>query len=93
MRGAAQQRLIAQMTRELPALRAKLGLSQGELAEHIGVSRQTLSAIENGKRDMTWSVFMAMLALFENNKDSLSQLSLIGLFDGEDFSRCLVVNK
>jgi len=29
--------------------RAKKNITQGELAEHIGVSRQTINAIETGK--------------------------------------------
>ena len=88
----AQKRLIKIMLRELPAIRAKLDISQLELAERIGVTRQTLSAIETGKREMSWVLFMAMLAFFENNKGSLSQLALIGLFDDKDFQTCISVN-
>lgn len=34
---------------ELPILRAKAKISQEELAQKIGVSRQTYSSIETGK--------------------------------------------
>ena len=44
--------LIDKLTDELPALRAKLGLSQDELSNIIGISRQTYSGIENKKRRM-----------------------------------------
>ncbi len=48
---------------ELPVLRAKARVSQGEIAEKIGISRQTYSSIETGKRDVmdyfsrTYSLF------------------------------------
>ena len=81
------------MLRELPAIRAKLGISQAELAERVGVTRQTLSAIETGRREMSWTLFMAMLAFFENNRESLSQLSLIGFFDDKGFLKCICLNQ
>ncbi len=89
----SRERLIAQLTEQLPAIRARLNLSQDDLAIHTGISRQTVSLIETGKQTMTWVTFMAMLALFENNKESLSQLSLTGFFDSEDFATCMVINK
>ena len=49
------------LIRELPLLRTKIGLSQNELAEIVGISRQTLSAIETGRRDMTWNMFITLV--------------------------------
>lgn len=37
--------LIDILTEELPVLRAKIGLSQKDLSEIIGISRQTYSSI------------------------------------------------
>lgn len=39
------------LVEELPTLRAKIGLSQSEVGEIIGVSRQTYSAIETKKKN------------------------------------------
>ena len=90
---ASRERLIAQLTDELPAIRARLSISQDQLASRAGISRQTVSLIETRKQTMTWVTFMAMLALFENNRESLSQLSLLGFFDSDDFAVCMTINK
>lgn len=37
------------MTNEIRRLREGLGLSQGQLAQALGVSRQTINAIETGR--------------------------------------------
>ena len=37
------------MTNEMRQLRESLGLSQGQLAEELRVSRQTVNAIETGR--------------------------------------------
>ena len=42
--------LMEKLSAKLPALRAKMGSSQAELGELIGVSRQTYSMIETQKR-------------------------------------------
>ena len=48
-----REKLIVNMAENLPALRAQLDLTQEEVAGIIGVSRSTVHAIENRKRDMT----------------------------------------
>ena len=63
--------MIGALVGELPALRALAGISQRDAAAMIGVSRQTYSAIENGKRQMTWTTFLALVLYFDAN--SLTQ--------------------
>ncbi len=57
--------LIMTLTAELPVLRARLGVSQEVLASAIGVSRQTYSAIETKTKKMSWTVFMALIAVLD----------------------------
>lgn len=55
---------------ELPMLRAKAKVSQEIVAEKVGISRQTYSSIETGKRDMSWTIFLALFAYFQNNEQT-----------------------
>ncbi|MBQ9082407.1 MAG: helix-turn-helix domain-containing protein [Clostridia bacterium] len=55
---------IQQLTEELPVLRARLGLSQEEVAERIGMTRQSYNAIESGRRPMLWSTCISLVTLF-----------------------------
>ncbi len=70
---------IRRLTEELPVLRARLRLSQDELARGVGISRQTLSLIETGKQSMSWVTFMAMIAFFGNNSKTRRDLISLGL--------------
>lgn len=60
--------LIKCLTNELPVLRAKIGVSQNELSNIIGISRQTYSAIETGKRQMSWNTFLSLVLVFGCNE-------------------------
>lgn len=71
------------MARNLPVLRAKLGLNQAELADLIGVTRQTISAMENGTRDISWSNFLSLLFLFTQNTETKELLSVLGIYTAE----------
>ena len=46
-------------------LREKQGWSQGELAERLAVSRQTVNAIETGKYDPSLPLAFRIARLFE----------------------------
>lgn len=65
---------------ELPVLRARLGISQEELAERVGISRQTYNAIENGKKKMNWTVFLALYAIFSSDERTLKMLDSVEVF-------------
>jgi putative transcriptional regulator len=51
---------------ELRVLRARHDLSQAELAEKLGVSRQTVNAIETGRYDPSLPLAFKIAALFEH---------------------------
>ena len=53
------------MTNALAALRAERGWSQGDLAERLGVSRQTVNALERGKYDPSLPLAFRIARLFE----------------------------
>ena len=78
-----RSKVIALLRNELPVLRAKARVSQEDIANKIGISRQTYSSIETGKREMSWTTFLALIAFFQNN-DSTKQMlnSIDGLSSG-----------
>lgn len=75
--------LMEKVRNELPVLRAKVRISQESMAEKIGISRQTYSSLETGKREMTWTTFLALIAYFQNNDQTRQMLEYIeGFSDG-----------
>ena len=77
---SSKSRLIDALRNELPVLRARIGLSQETVADKIGISRQTYSSIETGKREMTWTTFMALVAFFQNNNQTAQMLKQMNCF-------------
>lgn len=47
-----RKQLIGLLVNELPVLRAKASVSQAEMADKIGISRQIYNALETGKKEM-----------------------------------------
>lgn len=52
------------MKNRLKVLRAERDWSQADLAEHLNVSRQTISALEKGKYDPSLPLAFKISALF-----------------------------
>lgn len=69
--------LIMTLAAELPVLRARLGMSQEVMASSIGVSRQTYSAIETRTKKMSWTTFMALIAVLDMNEATSVMLDQI----------------
>ena len=75
--------LIKNMTENLPVLRAKLGITQEDLAEKIGISRSTIVSIENKKREMTWNTFLSLILVFTKNEDTNKLLNVMEIYPDE----------
>lgn len=71
--------LIDKLVSNLPILRAKLKMSQAELAELVGISRQTLVAIENGNSKMHWDTFLAMILVMSEDDETSDLMLMFGL--------------
>ncbi|HEY2630593.1 MAG TPA: helix-turn-helix transcriptional regulator [Usitatibacter sp.] len=52
-------------------LREKRGWSQGDLADQLEVSRQTINAIENGRYDPSLPLAFALARLFDRPIEKL----------------------
>ena len=55
------------MTNDVKERRAELGLSQGELAAALGVSRQTINSIEKGRYVPSLPLALVARTLFRDN--------------------------
>jgi DNA-binding XRE family transcriptional regulator len=78
-----KEELIDTLTNELRVLRAKARVSQQELANRMGVSRQTYGMIETEKQRMTWNHFMLLLLLFRSNDGTAEIIDRIGAYPPE----------
>jgi DNA-binding XRE family transcriptional regulator len=75
--------LVIKMAENLMVLRNKLNLKQSELAGKVGISRQTLLEIEKKRRIMSWSTFVALIAVFRENKGTSDLLEHFGIYSSE----------
>ena len=78
-----KQAMIQKLVDELPVLRAKLDLSQEELGERIGLSRQMVVAIENRRRPMTWNTYLAVMMVFLHNRSTAQLIHTLGVYTDE----------
>lgn len=82
-----KKKFIDALANELPALRAKAGVPQDELAKLIGISRQTYGAIERKMRDMSWSTYLSLILFFDYNKETHGMLHHLSAFPAELIDR------
>lgn len=80
------------MAENLPVLRTKLGLNQAQLAEIIGVTRQTISFAERGARELSWPHFLSLLCFFTQNKQTAPLLPALGIYTEELAAQFQIVN-
>lgn len=62
-----KENCIEIMVENLVALRAKAGITQEELANLVGISRQTYYAIETNRRALSWNTYLSLLLFFDAN--------------------------
>ena len=62
------------VTTKVRELRTDQGWSQAELAERLGVSRQTVNAIETGRYEPSLSLALKMAVLFSRPVEQIFSL-------------------
>ena len=63
---AKKELCCMQLVNDLPVLRARIGISQENVAAKIGVLRQTYNSYEANKRPVPWSVCIALITFFNS---------------------------
>lgn len=66
----------------LSALRAKADITQEELSNIIGVSRQTYYAIEGKKKVLSWNTYLSLIFFYselDSTKEMLNELKVFPL--------------
>ncbi len=74
---------IDKLAENLSMLRAKAGVTQGDVADRIGIARQTYSAIECGRSKMSWNTFMSLILFFKENSQTKEVIKLLGVYTDE----------
>lgn len=92
---AEKDSFIAILTPHLAILRTQAEISQEELANLIGISRQTYSAIERKVRKIAWNTYLSLTFFFDHNRKTHKMLRQLSIFpqeliirfnDGVDYS-------
>lgn len=83
MNEVQKDKVIENLTLNLPTLRTKANLTQAKLSEMIGISRQTLVAIETEKRKMSWNTFLSCLLVFQKNPETNQLLRIYSIATDE----------
>ena len=74
---------VKNMSDNLVALRTMLHLTQAQLAEIMGVTRQTLVLYETGKRVMTWTTFLSLMFIFTQKRETRELLNILNIYTDE----------
>lgn len=64
----------------LAPLRAKAGITQEELANIVGISRQTYYAFETKRRSLNWNTYLSLLLFFDTNVNTHMMLRDISAY-------------
>ena len=77
---AQKDEYVQNLTSKLAALRAHADISQEDLANIIGTSRQTYHAIETSKRTMSWSTYLSLIFFYDAVEDTSQMIRELGLY-------------
>lgn len=64
----------------LAPLRARIGITQEEIANIIGISRQTYYALENRTREMSWTTYLALVFFFDSVEQTSEMLKELRIY-------------
>lgn len=80
---AEKDSFIVILTPHLAVLRTQADVSQEEIANLIGISRQTYSAIERKVRKMSWNTYLSLVLFYDHNQKTHQLMRHLSLFPTE----------
>ncbi len=80
-----KEEYIKNLLPHLSTLRARVGVSQDELAGLIGISRQTYCLTESGSRSISWNTFLSIIMFYDYNSRTHDFIRGIGAFPDDLF--------
>ncbi len=72
---AKRKEVMQIMIEWLLVLRSSLNITQEQISYSVGISRQTYSSYELGKKPLTWGNFLSLFMFFMANEKSRNLLS------------------
>lgn len=77
-----QERIVCRekLRMQLPMLRGAVGASQTDIANSIGISRQTYNSIELGRKDMSWSIYCSLILFFDYHPNAHAIIHQLDIF-------------
>lgn len=75
-----REELIGKMFKNFSVLRAALQIKQRNLADKVGIAQQTMLAIQNHKKPLPWSLYLALVLIFQQFDDKRELLEKLTLF-------------
>lgn len=89
----SQAKLMDDLIANLPKFRRRLGISQTELGEKVGLSRQTISSIERRKAPLTWNNYLALMMFVTANSSDVFYFPRHGEYQySEELKKIMVAN-
>ena len=76
-----QSKYTGNMVKHLKKLRMSAGLTQEQFGAKLGISRQTVSNIENEQWSLTWRLYLAMVLVFQQYDNSKILMENLKIFD------------
>jgi len=82
-----KEKYIELLTPDLVLLRKKANISQDELANIIGTSRQNYGAIERCSREMTWNTYLALIFFYNSYSVTKDFFKMLDSYPRELFDK------
>lgn len=80
---SVKMELIRNLVENLTVLRAKACLTQEELGEIVGLSRQSVAMIENKNRKLSWTNALAIVYVFTFNPETADMLKKFNIVSND----------
>ncbi len=69
-----KEMMINSLVERLPLIRQEMNVSQTELGEKVGLSRQSISSIERGISKLSWNNYLAIMMFLVANREKCTSL-------------------